>query len=125
MRDKLELSIAMLELADNKISKTHEHDIADRMIDSFRAGLRTAVFENIAEKNELAAVLQTFKASRDQGEILDLEILLSDIVGVFSIKTNEDFRVPEGHLDQRSLTSADSKMKSLRRHKTTASSTRS
>ena len=78
-----------------------------------------------AEKNELAAVLQTFKASRDQGEILDLEILLSDIVGVFSIKTNEDFRVPEGHLDQRSLTRADLTMTSPRRHKTTASSTRS
>ena len=43
-----------------------------------------------AEKNELAAVLQTFKASRDQGEILDLEILLSDIMGAFS-------RVEEAH----------------------------
>ena len=73
----------MLELADNKISKTHDHDLANRIIDSFRAGLRTAGFQNIAEKNELATVLQAFKAARDQGEILDLEILLSEIVGVF------------------------------------------
>ena len=83
MKEKLELSIAMLELAGNKISKTHDHDIANRFIDSFRAGLRTAVFQNIAEKNKLAAALQTYKAVRDQGEILDLEILLSEIVGVF------------------------------------------
>ena len=54
---KLELSIAMLELADNKISKTHDHDLANRIIDSFRAGLRTAVFQNITEKNELATVI--------------------------------------------------------------------
>jgi hypothetical protein len=83
MKEKLELSIAMLELADNKISQTHDHDTANRIIDSYRAGLRTAVFQNIAEKNELAAVLQTYTSARDQGEILDLEILLSEIVGVF------------------------------------------
>ena len=50
MKDKLELSIAMLELADNKMSKTHDHDIANRIIGSFRVGLRTAVFENICRK---------------------------------------------------------------------------
>jgi hypothetical protein len=83
MKEKLELSIAMLELADNKISKTHDHDTANRIIDAYRSGLRTAVFQNIAEKNELAAVLQTYKASRDQGNTLDLEILLGEIVGVF------------------------------------------
>ena len=83
MKDKLELSLAMLELACNNTSKYQDDEIANRIIDSFRAGLRTAVFENIAEKNELATVLQSFKESRDQGEILDLEILLSEIVGVF------------------------------------------
>ena len=51
MKQKLELSIAMLELADNKISKTHDHDIANRIIDSFRAGLRNAAFQNIADGN--------------------------------------------------------------------------
>ena len=79
MKDKLELSIAILELADKKISKTHDHDIANRMVDSFWAGLRNALFENIAEKNELTTALQKFKVSSDQGEILDLEILLSGI----------------------------------------------
>jgi hypothetical protein len=82
-KEKLELLIAMLELADNKISKTHDHDTANRIIDSYRAGLRNAEFQNIAEKNELAAVLQTYKAARDQGDILNLENLLSEIVGVF------------------------------------------
>ena len=83
-REKLELSIAILELADNKISKTHDHDIANRIIDSFQAGLRTEVFQNITEKNERATVLQAFKAASDQGEVLDLEFLLSEILGVFS-----------------------------------------
>ena len=85
MKDKLELSIAMLELADNKVSNTFDHDIANRIIDSYRAGLRKAEFENIAEKNELATILQTYKMSRDQGKILDLEILLSDIMGAFTL----------------------------------------
>ena len=48
MKQKLELSIAMLEQADNKITKTHDQDIANRIIDSFRAGLRNAAFQNIA-----------------------------------------------------------------------------
>ena len=84
MKQKLELSIAMLEQADNKITKTHDQDIANRIIDSFRAGLRGAAFQNIAERNEMTSVLQTFKTSRDNGEIIDLELLLSDIVDVFS-----------------------------------------
>ena len=89
MNEKLELSIAVIDLADNKIPKTHDHDIANRIVDSFRSGLRTAVFQNIAEKNELAAVLQMYKAARDQGKILDLEILLSEIVGVFGHDAEE------------------------------------
>ena len=36
MKEKLELSMAMIELADNKIPKTHDHDITNRMIDSDR-----------------------------------------------------------------------------------------
>ncbi len=34
--EKLELRIAMLELADNKKSKTRDHDTANRIIDSPR-----------------------------------------------------------------------------------------
>jgi hypothetical protein len=79
----------MLELADNKISKTHDHDTANRIIDSYRAGLRNAEFQNIAEKNELASVLQTYKAARDQGDILNLENLLSEILGVFGHEPEE------------------------------------
>ena len=58
MKEKLELLIAMKELADNKISKTHDHDIANQVIDSYLSSMRTAVFPNIAEKNELAIVIQ-------------------------------------------------------------------
>ena len=36
MKEKMELSIAMQEMADSKISKTFDHDIANRMIDSMR-----------------------------------------------------------------------------------------
>ena len=72
MKEKLEVSLAMLELASNNTSKSQDNEISNRIIDSFRAGLRTAVFENIVEKNELATVLQTFKMYRDQGETLDL-----------------------------------------------------
>ncbi len=42
--------------------------------------MRTAVFPNIAERNEFAVVIQLYKTSRDQGEILDLENILSEIV---------------------------------------------
>jgi hypothetical protein len=45
----------MQEMADSKISKTFDHDIANRMLDSMRAGLRNATFGNIAEKTQQAA----------------------------------------------------------------------
>ncbi len=72
LKEKLELWIAMLEQANNKIFKTHDHCTANRIIDSHLSGLCIAVFQNIAGKNELAAELQTFKVARDQGEILEL-----------------------------------------------------
>ncbi len=59
------------------------------MIDSARTGLRKANFLNIAEKNDSAAVPQMYKTSRDQGETVDLEYLLSDLVGVFAHDTVE------------------------------------
>ena len=83
----------MIELAGNTISKTHDHDIVNRIIDSFRDGLRTAVFQKIAEKNELAAVLQTYKVARDQGEILDLGIFLSENV-VYSVVLRRKMSLP-------------------------------
>jgi hypothetical protein len=89
MKEKLELLIAMKELADNKISKTHDHDIANQIIDSFRAAMRTEVFRNISEKNEFAVLIQSYKTSRDQGEIFYLEHLLSGIVTVFSHEAEE------------------------------------
>ncbi len=57
VKEKMELSIAMQELADNRISKSVDHDIANRIIDSMRAGLRNTTFGNIAEKAQLAEIL--------------------------------------------------------------------
>jgi hypothetical protein len=42
----------------------------------------TVAFPNIAGKNELAIVIQSYKTSRNWGEILDLENLLSEIMAV-------------------------------------------
>ena len=91
MKEKLELMIAMPQQADNKLSKIHNHDIANCSIDESRAGLRNAVYSKIAEKNldELATVLQTYNMASDQGVIRDLENLLSDIVADFSHEAEE------------------------------------
>jgi hypothetical protein len=61
MKDKLELMISIQELADNKLSKHYDHDIASQIIDS----------------------------ARDQGETLDLENLLTELVGVFAHDVEE------------------------------------
>ena len=90
MKEKMELSIAMQEMADSKISKTFDHDIANRMIDSMRSGLRNATFGNIAEKTQLAEILQTYKTSRDAGDTIDLDNFLSEIVSVFKHYEQED-----------------------------------
>ncbi len=55
MKEKIELLFAMQELADNKLSKDHDHDIASRIIDSARIGLRKANFLNIAETNDFCS----------------------------------------------------------------------
>jgi hypothetical protein len=93
MKEKMELSIAMHEMADSKISKTFDHDIANRMIDSMRSVLRNVTFGNIAEKTQvtqLAEILQTYKTSRDAGDIIDLDNFLSEIVSVFKHDEQED-----------------------------------
>ncbi len=49
MKESLELSIAMKELADNKLTMNSVHDIACRIIESMREDLRTATFANIGD----------------------------------------------------------------------------
>jgi hypothetical protein len=90
MKEKMELSIAMQEMADSIISKTFDHDIANRMIDSLRSGLRNATFGNIAKKTQLAEILQTYKTSRDAGDTIDLDNFLSKIVSLFKHDEQED-----------------------------------
>ncbi len=90
MKEKMELPIAMQEMADSKISKTFDHDIANRMIDSMLSGLRNATFGNITEKTQLAEILQTYKTSRDAGDTIDLNNFLSEIVNVFKHDEQED-----------------------------------
>ncbi len=64
IKEKMALSIAMPELPDNKISKTFDHDIASRIIDSMRAGLRNTTFGNIAEKPNLQIITNVQGVSR-------------------------------------------------------------
>ncbi len=90
MKEKMELSIAMQEMADSKISKTFDHDIANRTIDSMLSGLHTDTFGNIAEKTQLAEILQTYRTSRDAGDTVDLDNFLSEIVSVFKHDKQED-----------------------------------
>ena len=93
MKVKLELSIAMLELAGNKISKTHDHDIANSIIDSFRAGLRTVVFQNIAEKNELASALQTYQRPVTKVKYLTMKSLFLKL-WVYSVVLRRKLSLP-------------------------------
>jgi hypothetical protein len=90
MKEKMELSIAMQEMADSKISKTFDHGTTNRMIDSMWSGLRNATFGNIAEKTQLAETLQTYKTSRDAGDTIDLDNFLSENVSVFKHDEQED-----------------------------------
>jgi hypothetical protein len=90
MKEKMELSIAMQEMADSKISKTLHHDIANRMIDSMLSGLCNATFGNIAKKTQLAEISQTYKTSRDAGDTIDLDNFLSEFVSVFKHDEQED-----------------------------------
>ena len=84
MKEKMDLSIAMQEMADSKISKTFDHDIANRMIDSMRACLRNATFGNIAEKTQLAEILQTYKTSGDGNKDVFFSSLSHPFLDFFS-----------------------------------------
>ncbi len=82
MNVKFGLTITMKELAASKATRTSGHDIACRIIESMRESLRTATFVNIGDKPQLAKVLHSYKNSLDHGETIDLDNLLSEIVGV-------------------------------------------
>ncbi len=73
------------------VTKAFDHDIANRMIDSMRSGLRNATFGNVVEKTQLAEILQTYKTSRDAGDTIDLDNFLSEIVSVCKHDEQEDY----------------------------------
>jgi hypothetical protein len=68
MKENLELSVAMKELADNKLTMDSNHDSTCRTIESMREGLRAATFAHIGDKLQLAQVLHSFKGNLDHGE---------------------------------------------------------
>ena len=90
MKEKMELSIAVQEMADSKIYKIFHHDIANRMIDPIRTGLSNPTLGKIAENTRLAEILQTYKTSWDAVDTIDLDNFLSEIVSVFKHDEQED-----------------------------------
>jgi hypothetical protein len=90
MQENLELSIAMKELVDNKLTMSSDHDIACRIIESIGEGLRTATFANLGEKPQLAQILHSFKGNQDHGETINLDVLHSEVVGVFKREMQEE-----------------------------------
>jgi hypothetical protein len=90
MQENLELSIAMKEFVDNKFTMSSDHEIACRIIESMREGLRTATFANLGEKLQPAQILHSFKGNRDHGETINLDVHHSEVVGVFKREMQEE-----------------------------------
>jgi len=90
MKEKLELAIAMSEMANSSFTRASDHDIASRMVECFRGAFSKAQFANACESLQLATVLQTAKSALDNGETLNVDILMSDIVGAFQPKEFEE-----------------------------------
>ena len=71
----------MLGLVDNKLSKSYDHDIASRIIDSMRAEHRISVCPNVADKSDVESISELCKMERDSGNTIDLVNLLPYLAG--------------------------------------------
>ena len=89
MKEQLELGIAMSEMANNKFARASDHEIACRVVECGRNGYAKAKFVNACEGLQLAAVFQDAKTAIDNGKTLDIDILLTNIVGAFQPKEFE------------------------------------
>jgi len=90
MEEKLELAIAMSEMANSTFTRASDHDIACRIVECSRNAFPKATFANPCESLQLAGVLQTAKTAIDNGETLNIDILLSDIVAAFQPKESDE-----------------------------------
>ena len=92
MKESMELVIAMSDMANSNFARASDHDIACRIVECSRNGYAKAKFANAREGLQLAAVLQSAKTEMDNGNTLNIDILLNNIVGAFQPK---EFEVAE------------------------------
>ena len=90
MKEKLELAIAMSKMANSAFTRASDYDIACRIVECSRNAFPKATCANPCESLQPAGVLQTAKTAIENGEALNIDILLSNIVGEFQPKESDE-----------------------------------
>ncbi len=83
MKETLQLNLAMLERAECKVTRFSYQEIVTTIIKNFCDFMRTADFPNVTEKIELSALLISFRKEQEQGQDIDLDYFLNQIIDVF------------------------------------------
>ena len=83
MKETLQLNLAILERAECKVTRFSDQEIVTTIIKNFCDEMKRTEFQNITEKIELSALLISFRREQEQGQDIDLDYFLNQIVDVF------------------------------------------
>ncbi len=89
-KEGLILNLAMLELADRKLSLSLDHYTVVTLVDAFHDQVGDAVFSNPCDKLNMAEILQNTRSARDQGDYIDLEYVLDEMVKLGNVFKQEE-----------------------------------
>ena len=90
MKETLQLNLAMLERAECKVTRFSNQEIVTTIIKNFCDSMKRTGFQNITEKIELSALLISFRREKEQGQDIDLDYFLNQIVDVFKQDDADD-----------------------------------
>ena len=83
LKETLQLNLAMLERAECKVTRFSDQEIVTTIIKNFSDYMREVDFPNLTEKIELSSLLVSFRKDQEQGQDIDLDYFLNQIIDVF------------------------------------------
>ena len=83
LKEAIELNVGMYERADCKLTKHFDHELSVELIDSLWSQLDEAHFPHLADRLQMAELLQRLRQEKEEGHRFDNEHVLERLVNVF------------------------------------------
>ncbi len=83
LKEAIELNVGMYERDDCKLTKHFDHELSCELVDSLWGQLDEAHFPHLADRLQMAELLQRLRHEKEEGHRFDIEHVLERMVNVF------------------------------------------